>query len=108
MTGSVDELAGNRQLPSLVVPPRSDAPIAPLRGLSTAQALRKRAFDVVAATTGLLVLSPVIGLAFVAATIDTTRHWASFVRNESAIAAARFKVVKIRSMRAGSRPSRPR
>lgn len=106
--GDVDELARDGHYPTLVgrtpdggaedVPARAVAPADGWRGLSRGQALRKRAFDLVAASAGLVVLSPVILIAFVAASIDTRAN--GFFRQERiGRHGSLFKVVKIRSMR---------
>jgi lipopolysaccharide/colanic/teichoic acid biosynthesis glycosyltransferase len=105
----VDELASDRPYPTLVgrpaevgadgAPARPVAPAEGWHGLSRGQALRKRAFDLLAASIGLVVLSPVILVAFVAATIDT-RATGFFRQERIGLHGSRFKLVKIRSMRA--------
>ena len=93
----VDELTANRQHAKLAVTrlgPRSDV----LPGLTGGQRLRKRAFDLLASAVGLVVLSPVVVAAFVAASIDT-RAVGFFRQERIGLHGDRFKVIKIRSMR---------
>jgi lipopolysaccharide/colanic/teichoic acid biosynthesis glycosyltransferase len=62
------------------------------------QAVLKRAFDLTGAVVGIVVLSPVIAAAFVAATIDT-RAPGFFRQERIGRWGRRFWVIKIRSMR---------
>jgi lipopolysaccharide/colanic/teichoic acid biosynthesis glycosyltransferase len=67
-------------------------------GLTKAQAIQKRLLDIVLSVIGLVCLSWLILLAFVAATIDTRAN--GFFRQERiGYRGRRFKVIKIRSMR---------
>jgi lipopolysaccharide/colanic/teichoic acid biosynthesis glycosyltransferase len=71
-------------------------------GLTRGQAALKRSFDVIASAAGLVVLSPVILVAFVAATLDTRAS--GFFRQERVGVCGRpFRLVKIRSMRVDPR-----
>jgi lipopolysaccharide/colanic/teichoic acid biosynthesis glycosyltransferase len=70
----------------------------PFAGLGRAQELRKRAFDVAVASAALVVLSPFIAVAYVAAALDTKAP--GFFRQERiGRNGARFTLLKIRSMR---------
>ena len=93
--------------PSVSHPLASPAALATVRvgvgagapvGLNRGQATGKRAFDVAAAVIGIVLLSPVILLAFLAASIDT--HASGFFRQDRVgLHGRRFRLVKIRSMR---------
>lgn len=67
-------------------------------GLSLPARTLKRAFDVVGAAAGLVVASPVIALAYVAATVDTRRS-GLFVQTRVGRNGRPFRVLKIRTMR---------
>jgi lipopolysaccharide/colanic/teichoic acid biosynthesis glycosyltransferase len=74
----------------------------PTSGLGRRQAILKRAMDISGAAVGLVILSPVIAAAFIAATIDTRAP--GFFRQERIGRWGRpFRVVKIRSMRVDPR-----
>lgn len=68
------------------------------RGLTLRQAMVKRTFDIVIATSGLVVLSGLIAIAFVAASIDT-RAPGFFRQERVGRHGRRFELIKIRSMR---------
>lgn len=67
-------------------------------GLSTRQRRIKRAFDLACAVPGLIVLSPLLSAAIVAATIST-RQFGLFAQERIGQYGETFKVYKIRSMR---------
>jgi lipopolysaccharide/colanic/teichoic acid biosynthesis glycosyltransferase len=67
-------------------------------GLTSGQALRKRAFDLVVAASGLVLLSWLIAAVLVAATIDT-RTFGFFRQERVGRGGKVFRIVKIRSMR---------
>jgi lipopolysaccharide/colanic/teichoic acid biosynthesis glycosyltransferase len=67
-------------------------------GLTRGQAARKRAFDIVVAASGLILLSWLIAIAFVAATIDT-RAFGFFRQDRVGRHGRIFRIVKVRSMR---------
>jgi lipopolysaccharide/colanic/teichoic acid biosynthesis glycosyltransferase len=66
--------------------------------LTSGQALRKRAFDLVCASVGLVLLSPVILIAVVAASIDT-RSSGLFIQDRIGRRGRTFRLVKIKTMR---------
>ena len=67
-------------------------------GLTPAQAAAKRLMDLAGATVGLVLLSPVIVAAYLAATIDT-RSNGLFTQERVGRGGRRFRVAKIRTMR---------
>lgn len=67
-------------------------------GLSLPARTLKRAFDVAGAAAGLVVASPVIALAYVAATVDTRRS-GLFTQTRVGRNGRPFRVLKIRTMR---------
>jgi lipopolysaccharide/colanic/teichoic acid biosynthesis glycosyltransferase len=92
----VDERAGNNSYPTIA---GRHAPATNVRmGLTWSEAARKRAFDVLVSAIGLVVLSPVIALAFLAASIDT-RAFGFFRQDRVGRHGRTFRIVKVRSMR---------
>ncbi|AVZ40300.1 MULTISPECIES: sugar transferase [unclassified Dietzia] len=75
----------------------SAGPIAP-RGLSRRQQAVKRAFDLIVAVPGFLILLPLVAAAVVAATFDTG-EWGVFTQQRIGRYGKLFRVHKIRSMR---------
>jgi lipopolysaccharide/colanic/teichoic acid biosynthesis glycosyltransferase len=67
-------------------------------GLTRGQARRKRAFDLVTASCGLVLLSWLIAIAFVAASLDT-RSSGFFRQDRVGRGGRTFRIIKIRSMR---------
>jgi len=85
----------------LVGEPNLTKPLADAAGdgaLTMGQATLKRAFDLAAAAVALVVLSPIIALALVAATIDT-RSSGLFVQERVGRDGRVFRLLKIRTMR---------
>jgi lipopolysaccharide/colanic/teichoic acid biosynthesis glycosyltransferase len=80
--------------PSVALGAGTDSP-----ALTRTQAVRKRVFDVLASAGGLVGLSWLIAIAYVAATIDT-RASGFFRQERIGRDGRRFNVIKIRSMRA--------
>lgn len=70
-------------------------------GLTPRQKAVKRLFDLVVAGIGLVVLSPLILAAIVAATVDT-REWGIFTQERIGRHGERFRVHKVRSMKTSS------
>jgi lipopolysaccharide/colanic/teichoic acid biosynthesis glycosyltransferase len=71
------------------------------RVLTPMQAVQKRFLDLAASGLGLIVLSPLIALVYVAATIDT-RSNGLFTQERIGRHGARFRVLKIKTMRPGA------
>lgn len=68
------------------------------RGLTHAQARRKRAFDLAVGGTALVITSPIMVLGVAAATVST-RQWGVFSQERIGLDARPFHVHKVRSMR---------
>lgn len=78
--------------------PESDPKTRPAGGLNHRQKTVKRLFDLAVAGTGLMVLSPLVVAAILAATVDTG-EWGVFSQDRIGRYGARFRVYKIRSMK---------
>lgn len=76
----------------------------PEQGLSARQRVVKRAFDLVVAVPALVVASPVIVVAVLAATIET-RAWGLFSQVRIGREARPFRVYKVRTMRVSHAPA---